>query len=129
MDPTVPLLAHVLETKILAMDAEASPSAANFEHIEERVDRFSVSLERLTRGEDIVEEPVEVPVAAVFEHQKDRSSLANAFDEFFPCAANPVAHEDRVATRSAKLYVVVVRRGRVDQLAQEVSDTRRICLF
>ncbi len=41
--------------------------------LEERVDRFSLSLERLAKGEDILEaEPVEVPVSAVFEHQKDK---------------------------------------------------------
>src|SRR5262249_2256904 len=66
-------LAHVLETKVIALDGEAKPGASAFDEIEERVDRFSLSLERLARGEDIVEaEPVQVPVSAVFEHQKDK---------------------------------------------------------
>jgi len=66
-------LAHVLEERIAAMDAAAQPSAKAFDEAEERVDRFSLSLERLARGEDIVEaEPVQVPVSAVFEQQKDK---------------------------------------------------------
>jgi len=66
-------LAHVLEAKINALDEIEVPDPRQFDEIEERVDRFSLSLERLQRGEDILEaEPIEVPVAAVFEHQKDK---------------------------------------------------------
>jgi chemosensory pili system protein ChpA (sensor histidine kinase/response regulator) len=66
-------LAHVLEARLNAIDEIPSPSMQQFEEIEERVDRFSHSLERLARGEDVFEvEPIEVPVAAVFEHQKDK---------------------------------------------------------
>ena len=66
-------LAHVLEARINAIDEIESPSTKEFEEIEERVDRFSLSLERLARGEDIFEaEPIDVPVGAVFEHRKDK---------------------------------------------------------
>jgi len=66
-------LAHVLESRINAMDEVEVPDAKLFDEAEERVDRFSMSLERLQRGEDILEaEPIDVPVAAVFEHQKDK---------------------------------------------------------
>ncbi|HET9470399.1 MAG TPA: Hpt domain-containing protein, partial [Usitatibacter sp.] len=66
-------LAHVLEAKINALDEIEVPDPRQFDEVEERVDRFSLSLERLQRGEDILEaEPIEVPVAAVFEHQKDK---------------------------------------------------------
>ncbi|HEX3096883.1 MAG TPA: Hpt domain-containing protein [Usitatibacter sp.] len=66
-------LAHVLEAKINALDEIEVPDPKQFDEIEERVDRFSLSLERLQRGEDILEaEPIEVPVSAVFEHQKDK---------------------------------------------------------
>lgn len=66
-------LAHILEERVSAADVAQSPGAREFEEIEERVDRFSASLERLARGEDYVDaEPIEVPVAAVFEHQKDK---------------------------------------------------------
>jgi chemosensory pili system protein ChpA (sensor histidine kinase/response regulator) len=66
-------LAHVLETRIIAMESVAEPTARQFEEAEERVDRFSVALERLARGEDLEGiEVVEVPVAAVFEQQKDK---------------------------------------------------------
>ncbi|MEO7743618.1 MAG: Hpt domain-containing protein [Usitatibacter sp.] len=66
-------LAHVLEARINALDEVETPPLALFDEIEERVDRFSLSLERLARGEDIREaEPIEIPVASVFEHQKDK---------------------------------------------------------
>ncbi len=66
-------LAHVLEARVNALDEAETPALALFEEIEERVDRFSLSLERLARGEDIREaEPIEIPVASVFEHQKDK---------------------------------------------------------
>ncbi|HET7548137.1 MAG TPA: Hpt domain-containing protein [Usitatibacter sp.] len=66
-------LAHTLEARIDALDEAEVPDARLFDEVEERVDRFSMSLERLARGEDLLEaEPIEVPVAAVFEHQKDK---------------------------------------------------------
>ncbi len=66
-------LAHVLETRLNAIDEVESPAARDFDEIEERVDRFSLSLERLARGDDILDaEPIDVPVGAVFEHQKDK---------------------------------------------------------
>ncbi len=66
-------LAHVLETRIGAMDEVEVPPAKEFEEAEDRVDRFSLSLERLARGEDILEaEPIEIPVSAIFEQQKDK---------------------------------------------------------
>ncbi|HUP29946.1 MAG TPA: Hpt domain-containing protein, partial [Usitatibacter sp.] len=41
-------LAHVLETRINAIDEVEAPAAKEFDEIEERVDRFSTSLERLS---------------------------------------------------------------------------------
>ncbi|HET7404099.1 MAG TPA: Hpt domain-containing protein, partial [Usitatibacter sp.] len=84
-------LAHVLETRVNAIDGAESPPARAFEEIEERVDRFSVSLERLARGEDIVEaEPVQVPVSAVFEQQKDKPGAIAVM----AAAAQEVAQRD-----------------------------------
>lgn len=65
-------LAHVLEARINALDEREHPPLKDFEEIEDRVDRLSHSIERLTRGEDIVEETIQVPISAVFEHQKDK---------------------------------------------------------
>jgi chemosensory pili system protein ChpA (sensor histidine kinase/response regulator) len=66
-------LAHVLETRVNALDEKATPPIKDFDEIEERIDRFSGSLERLARGEDIREaEHIEVPPSSVFEHQKDK---------------------------------------------------------
>ncbi|HYC35732.1 MAG TPA: Hpt domain-containing protein [Usitatibacter sp.] len=68
-------LAHILEERVNRLEQSPSPAPALFEELEERVDRFSANLERLARGEDIRDaEPIEVPVAAVFEHQKDKPS-------------------------------------------------------
>jgi chemosensory pili system protein ChpA (sensor histidine kinase/response regulator) len=113
-------LAHVLETKILAMDADASPGAANFEHIEERVDRFSVSLERLTRGEDIVEEPVEVPVAAVFEHQRDKPSAIAVI----AAAAQQVAQRDALPPemREQRAALLRVNADLIDAFVNEAGE-------
>ena len=96
-------LAHVLETRIVAMDDAAVPEARAFEEVEERVDRFSLSLERLARGEDIVEaQPIEVSVAAVFEQQKDKPTAlaviaAAAQERAERDAAPPEMREGRAA--------------------------------
>jgi chemosensory pili system protein ChpA (sensor histidine kinase/response regulator) len=112
-------LAHVLETKILAMDAEASPGAANFEHIEERVDRFSVSLERLTRGEDIVEEPIEVPVAAVFEQQRDKPTAIAVI----AAAAQQVAQRDvPPEVREQRAALLRVNAELIDAFVNEAGE-------
>mgnify|MGYP001191338584 CR=1 FL=1 len=66
-------LAHVLEARVIDMAALASPPESEFEEAEDRIDRFSVALERLSRGEELLDlVPLEVPVGAVFEQQKDK---------------------------------------------------------
>ena len=64
-------LAHVVETRIIEMDREAAPASASFEPIEEYLDRFTGTLDRLQRGEDIGP-LIDIPVSDVFEHQKDK---------------------------------------------------------
>ena len=64
-------LAHVIETKMIAMDKEASPASEAFDHIDEYFDRFTGSLDKLAAGEQLGD-LIEVPVADIFEHQKDK---------------------------------------------------------
>ncbi|HLX22990.1 MAG TPA: response regulator, partial [Usitatibacter sp.] len=95
-------LAHVLEERIVAMDEVEVPSQKAFDEAEERIDRFSLSLERLARGEDIVEaEPIAVPVSAVFEQQKDKPAglavIAAAAQQVAQRDAPPEARESRGA--------------------------------
>ena len=66
-------LAHVLESKMIAMDTESEPAVARFDDIDEYFDRFTGSLDRLNAG-DHLGAVIDVPVADVFEHQKDKPS-------------------------------------------------------
>ncbi len=63
-------LAHVIESKMVAMDAEAAPAIVKFDDIDEHFDRFTGALDRLNAGE--LTAAIEIPVADVFEHQKDK---------------------------------------------------------
>lgn len=114
-------LAHVLEARVIAQEAVAKPDAKAFEEIEERVDRFSLSLERLARGEDIVEaEPVQVPVAAVFEHQKDKPGAMAVM----AAAAQEVASRDAVPAemREARAALLRVNAEMIDRFVNEAGE-------
>ena len=109
-------LAHVLEERIVAMDAAERPAAKAFDEVEERVDRFSLSLERLTRGEDIVE-AIEVPVAAVFEQRKDKpAALA-----MIAAAAQEVANRD-AATPELRTALLRVNADMIDRFVNEAGE-------
>ncbi|HSN19144.1 MAG TPA: Hpt domain-containing protein, partial [Usitatibacter sp.] len=119
-------LAHVLEARVNAIDEVEVPDARQFDEIEERVDRFSMSLERLQRGEDLVEaEPIEVPVAAVFEHQKDKPGalavIAAAAQEMAQREATPPELRE---TRAALLRVNAEMIDRFVNEAGELSIAR-----
>ena len=114
-------LAHVLETRVVGMDAVAEPPLAEFEEAEERIDRYSVAIERLARGEDIQEaEPPEVPVSAVFEQQKDKpSSLA-----VIAAAAEAVAQRDALPPelREMRAALLRVNADLVDAFVNEAGE-------
>jgi chemosensory pili system protein ChpA (sensor histidine kinase/response regulator) len=114
-------LAHVLETRINAIDEVQVPPAGQFDEIEERVDRFSASLERLTRGEDILEaQPIDVPAAAVFEHQKDKpAALA-----MIAAAAQEKAERDALAPeqREARQALLRVNAEMIDRFVNEAGE-------
>ncbi|QJR13259.1 Hpt domain-containing protein [Usitatibacter palustris] len=122
-------LAHVLETRVIAMEGEAAPSTKAFDEAEERIDRFSVSLERLARGEDIENVvPLEIPVGAVFEQQKDKpgaiavmAAAQQAQTEAAQAAGLPPELRD---TRSALLRVNADLIDRFVNEAGELSIAR-----
>ena len=64
-------LAHVIETKLIAMDQNETPVAAQFDDIDEYFDRFTGSLDRLQAGEQ-PGQLIDIPLADVFEHRKDK---------------------------------------------------------
>ena len=64
-------LAHVIESKMVAMDALATPTAAMFDDIDECFDRFIGTLDRLQAG-DQLGAAIDIPVIDVFEHQRDK---------------------------------------------------------
>ncbi|MBC7623638.1 MAG: Hpt domain-containing protein, partial [Aeromicrobium sp.] len=64
-------LAHVIESKMITMDAQASPAINTFDDMDEHFDRFTGALDRLNAG-DLSGVLIEIPVSDVFEHQKDK---------------------------------------------------------
>jgi chemosensory pili system protein ChpA (sensor histidine kinase/response regulator) len=114
-------LAHVLEARINALDEIEVPDPAQFDEIEERVDRFSMSLERLQRGEDIVEaEPIEVPVAAVFEHQKDKPAALAVI----AAAAQEKAEREALPPemRESRAALLRVNAEMIDRFVNEAGE-------
>jgi chemosensory pili system protein ChpA (sensor histidine kinase/response regulator) len=114
-------LAHVLETRVIAMEASPSPAVKAFEELEERVDRFSTSLERLSRGEDIVEaQPIEVPAAEVFEQQRDKpAALA-----MIAAAAQQIANRDTGVPepRESRAALLRVNADMIDRFVNEAGE-------
>jgi chemosensory pili system protein ChpA (sensor histidine kinase/response regulator) len=114
-------LAHVLETRVITMEGDPSPTARQFDELEERVDRFSVALERLGRGEDLEGfEAVEVPVAAVFEQQRDKPGaiavMAAAAQEVREQAALPPE------LREARVALLRVNAEMIDRFVNEAGE-------
>jgi chemosensory pili system protein ChpA (sensor histidine kinase/response regulator) len=112
-------LAHVLETRIVAMEELPVPALKAFEEVEERVDRFSVSLERLSRGEDIVE-AIDIPVAAVFEQQRDKPTAIAVM----AAAAQAVASRDAAPAepRESRAALLRVNADMIDRFVNEAGE-------
>jgi chemosensory pili system protein ChpA (sensor histidine kinase/response regulator) len=114
-------LAHVLEARLNAIDEVESPAIKDFEEIEERVDRFSLSLERLARGEDILEaEPIEVSVGAVFEHRKDKPAAIAAI----AAAAQEKSERDALPPelRDSRAALLRVNADIIDRFVNEAGE-------
>jgi chemosensory pili system protein ChpA (sensor histidine kinase/response regulator) len=114
-------LAHVLETRVVEMGAQPRPAEKDFEEAEERIDRFSVALERLSRGEDMQDVvPVEVPVSAVFEQQKDKPTPLAVI----AAAAETMAQQQALPPelREVRAALLRVNADLVDQFVNEAGE-------
>ncbi|HEX4943510.1 MAG TPA: Hpt domain-containing protein [Usitatibacteraceae bacterium] len=114
-------LAHVLEARVIEMGTKAAPSLHEFEEAEERIDRFSVALERLARGEDMQDlVPVEVPVSAVFEQQKDKPTPLAVI----AAAAETMARQQGLVPeqREVRAALLRVNADLVDQFVNEAGE-------
>jgi chemosensory pili system protein ChpA (sensor histidine kinase/response regulator) len=114
-------LAHVLETRVVDMGAQARPAEKEFEEAEDRIDRFSVALERLSRGEDLQDlVPVEVPVSAVFEQQKDKPTPLAVI----AAAAETMAQQQGLPPelREVRAALLRVNADLVDQFVNEAGE-------
>ena len=114
-------LAPVLETRLNALDESAVPVARDFDEVEERVDRFSLSLERLARGEDILDaEPIEVSFASVFEHQKDKPAAI----AMIAAAAQERTERDALPPelREARTALLRVNAEMIDRFVNDAGE-------
>jgi len=114
-------LAHVLETRVVDMGSQARPAEKEFEEAEERIDRFSVALERLARGEDMQDLiPIEVPVSAVFEQQKDKPTPLAVI----AAAAETMAQQQALPPelREVRAALLRVNADLVDQFVNEAGE-------
>jgi chemosensory pili system protein ChpA (sensor histidine kinase/response regulator) len=114
-------LAHVLETRVVEMVAQPRPAEKDFDEAEERIDRFSVALERLSRGEDMQDVvPVEVPVSAVFEQQKDKPTPLAVI----AAAAETMAQQQALPPelREVRAALLRVNADLVDQFVNEAGE-------
>ncbi len=114
-------LAHVLETRVIDMAEHATPPEREFEEAEDRIDRFSVALERLSRGEDLQDLiPIEVPVSAVFEQQKDKPTPLAVI----AAAAEAMAQQQGLPPelREVRAALLRVNADLVDQFVNEAGE-------
>lgn len=114
-------LAHLLEARVVDMGAMARAPEREFEEAEERIDRFSVALERLARGEDMQDLiPFEVPVAAVFEQQKDKPTPLAVI----AAAAETMAQQQALPPelREVRAALLRVNADLVDQFVNEAGE-------
>ena len=114
-------LAHVLESRVVDMGAQTRPAEKEFEEAEERIDRFSLALERLSRGEDLQDlVPVEVPVSAVFEQQKDKPTPLAVI----AAAAETMAQQQALPPelREVRAALLRVNADLVDQFVNEAGE-------
>ena len=109
-------LAHVLETKVIAMDADALPAAARFNDVDDYFDRFTGSLDRLQRGEDMGV-LFDIPVTDVFEQQKDKPGAIAVM-----AAAAQAVREDVVLEGRERQALLRVNADLIDRFVNEAGE-------
>lgn len=68
-------LAHVIESKVIGMGTSEAVTQQDFDDVQDKLDRFSVNLERVGTGEDLGAEPIELPVAAELDQIADKPAV------------------------------------------------------
>lgn len=115
-------LAHVIETKVLAMGVAKSLSNAEFDDVQDKLDRFNGSLERVASGQDYqLFDPAEVPVGAELD-QADKPAVLATIAAQRDAAAAATAGAD--ASRQALLRVPADAVDRFVNQAGELSIAR-----
>ena len=109
-------LAHVLESKMIAMDTETSPAEAKFDDIDEHFDRFTGALDRLNAG-DHLGAVIDVPVADVFEHQKDKPSTIAVM-----AAAAQAVREESAPEGRERQSLLRVNADIIDRFVNEAGE-------
>ena len=108
-------LAHVIETKMIAMDADVTPATAKFDDIDENFDRFTGALDRLQAGEQLGP-LIDVPVADVFEHRKDKPATIAVM------AAAAQAVRDDAAPDRERQSLLRVNADIIDRFVNEAGE-------
>ena len=109
-------LAHVIETKMISMDRDATPAAARFDDIDENFDRFIGALDRLQAGE----QPgplIDVPVADVFEHRKDKPAAIAVM-----AAAAQAVRDDAAADGRERQSLLRVNADIIDRFVNDAGE-------
>ena len=114
-------LAHVIETKVIAMDTEATPSLVSFEDAEEDFDRFTGSLDHLQKGKDLGA-LFDIPVTDIYEQAKDKPAAIAVMAAAAQAVQAEVALEGR--ERQALLRVNADLIDRFVNEAGELSIAR-----
>lgn len=109
-------LAHIIETHVIEMDKESAPATQRFERFEEYWDRFTTSIDRLESGEDLPP-AIEVPIADVFEHQKDKPGAIAVM----AAAAAAVREEVQIEGRERQA-LLRVNADLIDRFVNEAGE-------
>ncbi|MCY7386490.1 MAG: Hpt domain-containing protein [Burkholderiales bacterium] len=109
-------LAHVIESKMITMDAQTSPAINTFDDMDEHFDRFTGALDRLNAGE-LSGVLIDIPVADVFEHQKDKPGTIAVM-----AAAAQAVRDDATTEGRERQSLLRVNADIIDRFVNEAGE-------
>jgi chemosensory pili system protein ChpA (sensor histidine kinase/response regulator) len=111
-------LAHVMETRIIDMDRVTEPAGHDFDAIDDRLDRFNVTIEKLAAGDlaPIIEIPIESVVSADVSSQLPAPMAAIA-----AARAEIVAEGEKLEGRERQA-VLRVNADLIDRLVNDAGE-------
>jgi chemosensory pili system protein ChpA (sensor histidine kinase/response regulator) len=112
-------LAHVLETKVLAMDSMSEPANDKFDELEEGLDRLSGAMERFAAGD--MQMPIEVPASTVAEVP---SELPAPMAKLAAARAEIVAEGEKLEGRERQAML----RVNADMIDRFVNDAGELAI-